>query len=506
MRGAFAIMIVAAVLGCDGEGGVSLSLELPSDSALDPLDDRVSGLTLSVLSENTTVYTATREFGELGEAVDFGRVPIADGLRFELVGRTSSSRVVAFGRSAAAVDVTSGDLTDVAVRVRRPYVYAAGGDDLLAIDTTLDRGDDYALPITVGDQTGATATTPDGASVIVVAGTELRVIPTDDHTLTAPSALLTAPAVHVAVSPNSRWAAVTHTIPGMDTAPRGVSIVDLAAVVSGGADPVRYIDTAAVGEVSVTDTTVWVLQDPLASLTCEGASTVVPIDVESGQAGAAVDLGGVAADIAATDNTVYAAMPCDHEVRQVVGGVLAPTSVLDVTGVSAVSVAHGKVWAMGHVDGEGAHLILASAKPDGSDVRVLDFPTNEERAVATALVGPGQDGLIRMTADLSSAFDMAVLPDGEHVAILVAAIYITAPIGDAGGGQPILPVVRMITYEYQLAQISTGLATQRMRTTCAITWDAGALLDDFDCAVAPGQDVSPIDFVPTRLTSLFGSR
>ena len=161
---------------------------------------------------------------------------------------------------------------------------------------------------------------------------------------------------------------------------------------------------------------------------------------------------------------------------------------------------------MGHVDGEFAHLILASAQLDGSERTVLDLSTLEERAVATALVVAGQDGLVRMTADLASAFDMAVLPDGEHVAILVAAIYITEATGDAGGGQPILPVVRMVTYEYQLIQLSTGLAAQRLRTTCAISWDPGALLDDFDCAQAPGQDLSELDFIPSRLTSLFGSR
>lgn len=78
--------------------------------------------------------------------------------------------------------------------------------------------------------------------------------------------------------------------------------------------------------------------------------------------------------------------------------------------------------------------------------------------------------------------------------------------GDAGGGQPILPAMQMITYEYQLVQLDIGLGAQRLRAWCEITWDPGALLDDFRCARAPGQDEAPMTFQPGELTAIFGSR
>jgi len=495
-----------AVVGCGGDGGVSLRLDLPSDDALGPFDSRVDGLTLTVSADGTTVYTATREFNGLGEAVDFGRLPAGDGLAFELMGRTDAARVIAYGRSDAPVDVSRDDSHSVDVRVRRPYVYVAGGQDVLAIDTTLEPGLDYEERVSLGAVTGAVAATPDGAYVVTVAGTDLRMISTASHGLVAQMAVLSAPAVHLAVSPNGRWAVVSHTVSNDDMIPRGVSIVDLADLADGGDGAVRFVATGQLGEVVVGNDTAWVLQDPLAGLTCKGVSSVVPIELASGTAGIAIDLGGPGADIAASGDVVYAAMPCDDEVREIRDGVVSETSPLRVAGVSALTVARGRLWAMGHIDGEFAHLILASARLDGSDIKMLEMPTLEERAVATELVGPGQDGLIRMTADLASASDMAVLPDGEHVAILVAAIYVADPIGDAGGGQPIQPRVSMVTFEYQLVQLSTGLSAQRLRTACGISWDPGALLDVFACAQAPGQEHTAVNFVPTRLTALFGSR
>lgn len=64
----------------------------------------------------------------------------------------------------------------------------------------------------------------------------------------------------------------------------------------------------------------------------------------------------------------------------------------------------------------------------------------------------------------------------------------------------------MITYEYQLVQLDTGLAAQRLRLSCDITWQPGALLDDFRCARAPGQDEAPVPFAATDLSVLHGSR
>lgn len=501
ITGALTLVVIA---GCGGEGGVELRLDLPSAAKLDPLDGRVSSVTLNVTAAGDTVYSATREFPGAGAGVDFGRVPIGEGLSFELVGRTSASQVVAYGRTPTPVDVSSDTAREVDVPVRRPYVYIAGADGVLAVDGTAEPDSGYDELIAPGATSRAVAVTADGSRIVVAAGGELGVISTADHEPGDNKVTLAAPAVHLAVSPDGHWAVVSHTDNADPDALRGVSIVDLDRL--GDADAVRFVATEAAGEVAVGNDTAWVLQNPLASLACTGDSSVAAIELDAGTAADSVDLGGPAVDIVAGNGVVYAAMPCSNQVVKVLAGAVQPTPVLEVAGASALSLARGRLWAMGHIDGEFAHLILASSLVDGSDRKVLDLPTLEERAVATALVGPGQDGLIRMTADLASASEMTVLPDGEHVAILVTAVYLTDSSGDAGNGQPILPVVQMVTYEYQLVQLATGLPAQRLRTTCAISWDPGALLDDFACARAPGQDVSVVDFVPRRITALFGAR
>jgi hypothetical protein len=45
-----------------------------------------------------------------------------------------------------------------------------------------------------------------------------------------------------------------------------------------------------------------------------------------------------------------------------------------------------------------------------------------------------------------------------------------------------------------------------LRTSCEITWTPGALLDDFECAQAPGQDLADLVVVPSGVTALYGSR
>ena len=94
----------------------------------------------------------------------------------------------------------------------------------------------------------------------------------------------------------------------------------------------------------------------------------------------------------------------------------------------------------------------------------------------------------------------------EVWAIVVAAGYLTEPSGGDGGGPPVIPSLTLVTFEYQLIQLDTGLAAQRLRLSCDITWEPGALLDGFVCDLAPGQDEVASPFVPTDLTVLYGSR
>jgi hypothetical protein len=499
------LLLCLALAGCADSGSISFTLELPADPTLDPFALQVSDLTLVATSGGEPLYSATRPFRGPGESLDFGAVPVGDDVSFALIAAAPSGRVLGYGRTDAPVDLAADRGYDIALRVRRPFAYVAGGEALLAVDATSEPGQRYATAIDVGGSPRSAAVTPDGADVVVAVDGAVRLVSTSTHLMRDASVSLPGPVGDLALSPDGAWAVVSHP-----ESPTGVSIVELAALRAGApAEPV-FVVTCAPGQLAVSNDTAWVMLDPLDNIFCMGASSAAAIalaDPASG-AGEPIAFGRPAGDVAIepATGTAFVTMPCDDEVIALAGPGAEPETVLAVDGASSVTVARDRVWALGHVDGENAHLILASTPLRGGDVDVLAMPTLEERAVATELELAGQDGVVQMTADLASGFDIAVLPDGEHVSIRVTAGYGTQPAGDAGGGQPIVPELLMVTHEYQLVQLDTGLAAQRLRTSCEITWTPGALLDDFECAQAPGQDLADLVVVPSGVTALYGSR
>ncbi len=431
----------------------------------------------------------------------FGRLPVADGLDLELSGAAASGRVLAYGRAAGPVDVTVDHDIVVPVRTRLPFAYVAGGDGLLAVDTTREPGQPYATALAMPSATSAVATTSDGADVVVATADALVLVSTATHQPHGEQLALPGPAHDLVLSPDDHWAVVTHT----DPTP-GVSVVDLSALRAGDPVAATFIDTDVPQAVAAANDAAWLLSNPMAPFFCAGATQVQAISLgDAPAAGDPLGLGEVAVSVAAAPTgEALIALPCSHRVVS-----LAPNSTvledrMPLEGAAALSVARGRLWAAGHHDGADAHLILASQPLAGGDVTTLMLPTTEERAVAVALENSGQDGLVQMTADLSAPQRIDVLPDDEHVAILVVAGYNADATGDAGGGQPIIPHLQMVTHEYQLVQLDTGLAAQRLRLACSIDWDPGALLDDFVCARAPGQDELPAGLVPTDLATLFG--
>jgi DNA-binding beta-propeller fold protein YncE len=484
-------LVLVGLAACGRDGRVELALGLPVEAALDPMAG-VEAMTLTARVGGEVSQSATIEYpGPLA----FGETPIGEGVEFELAATSASGRVIGFGR-AAPVDVTLDDVVTVPLAMRRPFAYLAGGARLLAIDETLE-ATVYAGSLEIGSPQ-AVAALPSGTGVLVAHGAELDRLSTSDHRpVVGHSIELAGVVLDLAVSPDGRWAVATHTDPA------GVSIVDLEA------ETAQFVATATPGRVAISNTTAWVIQDPLDNIFCAGASTLLPVALAGAMAGAPVDLGGVAASLALDpdSDTVVVVRPCgDAAVVAIDGAGGEPRALFTVAGGSAVTVDRGRVWVTGHVDGEDAHLIVASAPLAGGDVREVALETTEERAVAPSLTDPTQSVAIEMTADLSSAFDLAILPGGTHAAILMAAVYFTDPVGDDGTGRPIVPGLQMITYEYQLVELDTGVAGRRLRTSCNLSWDPGALIDDLECALAPGQDEAPVELVPTDLTVLYGSR
>lgn len=494
-----AVVWGVALAACH-DGRVVLELQLPERAELDPLRD-ADTLTLDVLRGGETVHSATIEVPARGAGLDFGDIPVGEGVQFEVRASTEAGRVVGFGRSVEAIEVSDDDEVRVPIVMRRAFAYLSGGDALVAIDASRGPGDDYVSMIDVGAPLLAVAAA--GATELVVASaSSVRLVSTSTHAvLPGEVPLLTVPH-ELAVSPDGRWAAISHR-ENLD----GVSIVDLAALRAGAPVAPVFVEISRPGSVAIAGDVLWVLVNPVDSLSCSGTSSVVSMRVDAA-APAEVPLNGRASHLTADPGSGAAivSVGCRDEVVAIDAPGAAPRLVYAGAGVGAATVARGRLWLTGTVGGVDAHLTLTDVGLDGSAPHTLDLPTTEERAVAVALEEAGQDGQIRLTADLHTAFAISALPDAAHVAIVDIAAYIGEASGDAGGGRPIVPEMQMITREYQLVQLDTGLAAQRLRLSCEITWQPGALLDDFRCARAPGQDEAPVPFAATDLSVVYGSR
>lgn len=502
------VLLVSGLIGCGGTGRVEVLFDLPETAELDPFAQTIDELTLSAYSGDELVYRSTRPLSSRAHPPVFDEIPLASQVRLELSAKAPSGREVAFGRSDDIVDVTAEDTVEIRIPVRRPFAFLAGSDQLLAVDATREPGQLFTTALGLAKASSAAAALPDGTELAIATQDTLQLVPTSSFDLSAaPSTALVGPAEDLAVSPDGRWAVATHRGDAMTMAPSGVSVIDLDALRSG-STTATFIATDTPGAVALTNDTAWVVIEPLASLFCEGDSRVLPLDLATASPKTEIDLDAPAGDIAAHPSTgALVVLPCADTLINIAPGATSTTVVQNLRGISAVTVARDRIWMAGHVDGEGAaHLSIASAPLQGGSNDVLELSVLEERAIATDLADVGQGGLLQMQADLASAFDISVLPDGAHAAVLVASAYTTNPLGDAGGGQPIIPRVTMVTYEYQLVQLDTGLGAQRLRVFCEIMWDPGALLDDFECAKAPGQDESAVQYLPTDLSTLFGSR
>ncbi len=504
MIAARALLLLTALAGCGDDGSVVIQLDLPDGEGLDPLDDRVTELTVTAVAAGEQLFSATAPLVD-GQPLELGRLPVAEQVRFELTGAAASGRIIAFGRSGVAVDVRPDARVTVPVRVRRPFAYVTGGEELVVIDATLEPGQDYLGSLAAAAGTTAAAVTADGAEVVIAGADGLRLVPTASHVPGELAVALPGEPVELAVSADGNWAVTSHQLPE-----EGIALIDLAALRAGAPADARFVPLARPGAVAIAGDIAWVMVEPLNNLLCQGASTVAAIPLaDPGGGEAPVPLGGVGSELVADPGSgaAYAIRACSGgQVVRFAGPGAEAELVAEVEGATSLAVAGPRLWIMGHVDGEGAHMSLASRPLAGGELSVLELPTLEERALAVELEQTGQGGLIRLTADASSAFDMVVLPDGEHVATLVAAIYFGEPAGDAGGGQPIVPAMQMVTFEYQLIELATGLSAQRLRTSCDLQWDPGALLDDFRCALAPGQDQTDTQFAPTDLAVIYGAR
>ena len=256
-----AIALLGVAVGCGPAGSVELVIDLPAEARLSPVDDRLARFTLIAAAEGLPARVENRDVDRApmpGQTLAFGEVPIAPGVRIELLASSPSGRLLGFGRADVG-EVTDGDSISVPVKLRRPFSYVAGGQSLWAFDATLESGQAYAQPVTVPAPPAAVATTPDGGEVVVAAGTQLVLVSTSTHQSVGGTASLAAAALDVGVSSDGRWAAVVHA--------DKVSVVDLTALRRGDtAAPAA--DVAGAAAVAVGGATAYVLTRPATPGSC----------------------------------------------------------------------------------------------------------------------------------------------------------------------------------------------------------------------------------------------
>jgi hypothetical protein len=512
---ALSAFLVGSGAGCSESGGVHVALQLPGDTSLSPLTQGLSRLELDAESPGQPAQNPARDVplkAMSGQTIAFGDLDIASGVRLAVRGFSASGRLVGYGRALAPVSITAGSDVNVDIRLRRPFAYIAGGPTLYACDTTVE-GDDFIRSLDAVSTPDAVATTPDGNSVLAVGHGQLSIISTSRHQPAGvPATMVNPGAKQLAVSPDARWAVVVHN----DPSATGISIIDLSAAARASTSP-TFVKLDAPGGVAVGTDTAWVLSSPsvAGSDECSTPSLVIPVALPAGTMGTPIALASGARDLAVSEDgsALFVAEPCLDQIVKVTDGGRSQVRLVMMPGPTQVAVAGDRVWGLGRDATPSEHLVLTSVSAaSGAGQSVLALSAQQELAQSNDLTTTGQVTEVRLDADRMEGTSLSVLPDGHNVVILVHGTYHAAEVARdlQVGGQTyrelIVPKIDLETYEYQLVDATTAAVTQRLRTSCNLTWEHGvALLDSWACASAQGQVTSSQDFIARQATVLYGA-
>ena len=202
------LLLAALLASACGEGGrLIIDLERPSH-ALDPIaDPRLSKFSLRItVGGRPTVHDAFRN----GDAELFlGDVPVGSPFDLRLSGTSATGLMLGLGLVHDVLVSDGSQDTMVAVKFRKPLGYVAGLGRVGVLDAAAASSTSLELaPLPVSGAT-AVAATPNGVLVLVVHNNTLVPIRTLDHSKLA-AVPLAGSGDHVAVSPDSRYAVISH--------------------------------------------------------------------------------------------------------------------------------------------------------------------------------------------------------------------------------------------------------------------------------------------------------
>ena len=534
---------------CTGEGAVEIALVFPDQASLSPRTSGPTELTLFYGPPGKRPSAMVSTIEDPGSGLTMGRLGAGAPVHLAVALRSSTQRLVGYGRAAAPVEVLPGQVTTVSLPMRRPFVYITGGPDITVIDAARDASEDTTADTgyldAIADFGPAEVVVPtyDGTALVVVAGSAdermLYLVSTSNHrtVLQAPIPLDSAPAgvdrpaVDAAVSASGRHVAIARG--GEDG---GVTIVDLKVARAGG-PAVRFVPLGPVGRVAIPEGgtgRVFALVGRAQSLDCADppAARILSLDLDLAEAPPEiVPYDGPAHDLAASagGDTLVIADGCGGQlVRLDTDGGGGASGVLAVLpGASTVALWNERVWAVGTVRPDeldttaGARLRVLSLdlrgdvqglqQDEAGDISpappsTIDLPPMTEQVVTPVFTEPGQTVLQQVGADALHAFDLAVTPGADAIAILIEGRYLAAAQGDLFD-TPVLPAMDVRTHEYLLVDTATATLVQRVRTRCELSVEPeDAVVSEWECAATGGLDaLAAAPYVPRAISVLYGS-
>ncbi len=509
------------LFACESEGAVEFAFLLPEDAALAPESDNLASVTLVTYASDAPPRSETRRIQDRSQPLDIGRIEVADGVSFAFELRSPTLRLLGYGRSANPVDIEPYEVVNVPIMVRRPFVYVTGGTGLATFDATLDQSSpSYRGTIGLPVSPAVSVPTHDGANLAVVAqsgtGSELLLVSTATHqSLEITPVLLASSPTDAAVSPDNQYVVIAHGGGG------GLSIVDLESARQGESAvdvvPIGAVGAVAIGARAPVARAV-ALVNRATSPDCAGApnSSIVVVSLENAsQVGSTIDYGGPVHDLAVSADGSMAVLAdaCNGllvAVPLAEGG--KPSTLTELPAASAVAVIEDRVWGVGTLPPSGTasrRLSVVSIGLDGTGEITVELPPSQERARSIDFSGQGQSAEQRMDADILMAYDLAVVPGADQIALLTWGYFSGTEVGDFLGA-PIIPDMELTSHEYMLLNASTGATVHRVRTSCELDWESDPfnppILDDWECTQAPGQDVAESTYLPQHISVLYGAR
>ena len=531
--------VVAAswlVAGCLGTGSLDLDLTLPGEPDLRP-----TGMTtVTVLATAPEIAPIANRTILDGNSFSAGELPVGDDVQINVLLHDVSNRLVGLGEAPELIDIRGDENTRLTIPVRRPFIYASSGSDLITFDPTLDPRNmkfQGRLQGLIAPQLAVSV----GGDRLVVAGTSaLQIVDTATHKVTGSSIALPAGATvrDLAQVPSTRKVAVAHTA--------GIAIVDVetGTVTNADVGPVdqvtvgpaadgRMVAYGLVGRVAPPDT-------PLQP--CMGSSSVVAVFVDTVAVSAPKPLPMAVSAIAAApaQPAVFATLPCAGQVARIEGdptneiAQLTLTMVSELRNAAAVAVLGDRVWAAGtrpsapmctqgqcttmsstacpetstnrvSYVADGARLLVQSLPIAGGNAITLELPERRETMVDA-------DDLARQHAQVlhplgSVPLDLVALPGGQYVGIVMRNSYYIESLVDPLAGV-ILPCLKTTSSDWILVDMASSSIAQRVRTHCMITnMRQGAYFDNWECDQPPDAErTTQGEYMPVSIGALFGAR